>query len=198
MVSIPPLLPPLLEIIDCRLKKNPEIKDYYTILVVYKYAGTSFNHKHKACKLQKAGVWLDSQPNNTQEIIWWMWQKEKEVWVSGTRTGSIQDSGTLAKVMGRSGVWQYRERARSKILSGIIGCWVGKMRKEIERVSLEWEMALVQQVGLREQSGHGPLGKGATHPEEYEVVPWGKMIPGRMRWCYQVQFLDSSWGSVSQ
>lgn len=53
------------------------------------------------------------------------------------------------------------------------------MRKE--RVSLGWEMALVQQVSLREQSRHGSLGKGATHPGEYEVVPWGKMTPRRMR-----------------
>jgi len=47
-------------------------------------------------------------------------------------------------------------------------------------------MALVQQVGLREQSGHGPLGKEATRPGEYEVVPRVEMIPERMRWPYQV------------
>lgn len=42
------------------------------------------------------------------------------MWVTGARAGSIQDSGTLATVMGTVGVWQYRERPIINVLSEII------------------------------------------------------------------------------
>lgn len=42
------------------------------------------------------------------------------MWVTGARTGSIQDSGTRATVMGTVGVCQYRERPRINIFSEII------------------------------------------------------------------------------
>lgn len=60
-----------------------------------------------------------------------MWQKLKEVWDPGTRTGTNQDSGTLTRVMEKVGVWQHRERARNKILFKIIDFRVGKRGKEI-------------------------------------------------------------------
>lgn len=95
---------PFLEIINCRLKKkNPKIKGYCSVLMDYKT-------ESKSLKLSaKSSVPLNSQPDNTQGIFWWMWQKLKQVWVPGTRTETVQDSGTLSKVMEKDGVWQQRQ-----------------------------------------------------------------------------------------
>lgn len=65
----PPIVAPLLEIIDHRVKKNIELS--ITTLFQWPINVQVQTSSTRQCELQKASIQLDSQLNNTGLIIWW-------------------------------------------------------------------------------------------------------------------------------